>query len=254
MQNLVNSNKSFARMIRIIRKVMPALAAALLIGVYVVSAIAGGMFLAQLMAAMSGGIALAYAIGAAIQATRASLVFFAQLNPTRPSFSHVGEVIAVIMGVISIAEILSLVSAAGLPYPVAISLSILMAAGVGIELFLLREVRFITEMQLFSDRSYWGELRDFYKARNEFRAFLDQLKDQAIEGSPLISEPSPAREIPSDGLTEETRKQIAEAEALVQGENLHRVKIVPDLEAQEHYERYNSSNGKVTGNGRVNPL
>ena len=177
MTNLVNSNKSFYRMIRLIRKIMPTLSAILLISVYIVSAAAGGMFLAKLMADLPGGIILAYSIGAAIQATRATLVFFAQLNPNRPSFSNIGELVAIIMGLISIAEILSLVAGAGLSHPVAISLSILMAAGVGIELFLLKEIKFATELELFNNRAYWSELQSFYKARKDFKLFLERVKD-----------------------------------------------------------------------------
>jgi len=176
-------------MIRGIRRVMPTLAAALLIGVYLVSAAAGGMFLSKLMASMTGGMILAYAIGAAIQATRAALVFFAQLNPNRPSFSHIGEIVAVVMGIISIAEILSLVGGADLPYPVGVSLSILMAAGVGIELFLLREIKFATELELFSNREYWAELKNFYRARRDLKNYLSQLGDG--EASEL---PDPGRQ------------------------------------------------------------
>ena len=164
-------------MIRLIRKIMPTLSAILLISVYIVSAAAGGMFLAKLMADLPGGIILAYSIGAAIQATRATLVFFAQLNPNRPSFSNIGELVAIIMGLISIAEILSLVAGAGLSHPVAISLSILMAAGVGIELFLLKEIKFATELELFNNRAYWSELQSFYKARKDFKLFLERVKD-----------------------------------------------------------------------------
>lgn len=177
MTNLVNSNKSFYRMIRLIRKIMPTLSAILLISVYIVSAAAGGLFLSRLMADLPGGMILAYAIGAAIQATRATLVFFAQLNPNRPSFTNIGELVAVIMGLISIAEILSLVAGAGLPYPVAISLSILMAAGVGIELYLLKEIKFATELELFNNKAYWSELQSFYKARKDFKLYLERVKD-----------------------------------------------------------------------------
>lgn len=160
---------------------LPVLSTVLLIGVYAVSAIAGGMFLSQLMLSIAGGSILAYAIGIAIQATRATLVFFPQLNPTRPSFGITGEVIAVVMGIISIAEILSLVAAAGLAQPVAISLSILMLAGVGVELFLLREIKFATEIELFGNTDHWNGLKDFYKARKEFKQHLDQLRDEIDE-------------------------------------------------------------------------
>lgn len=211
MSNLRFSNKSFERLIKSIRKALPILATTLLIGVYVVSAIAGGMFLARLMSPLgAGGVALAYAIGAAIQATRGTLVFFAQLNPTRPSFSLAGEVVAVVMGVISIAEILSLVSAAGLAQPVAISLSILMLAGVGVELYLLREIKFTTEIELFGDREHWENLKEFYLARQEFRAHLDQLRDLEYTPAPApIS--SPDQQAPSNNKTIEFSPALLDA-------------------------------------------
>lgn len=167
------------RMVLHLRRIMPALAGILLIAVYGVSALAGGMFLAHLMKAFAGGVWLAYAIGTAIQATRATLVFFPQLNPTRPIFGHTGEVIAVLMGLISIGEILSLTKVSGMPYPVGISLSILMLAGIGVELFLLREIRHLTEMQLFSNRAHWQELKDYYQARAQFKSELEDIRNQS---------------------------------------------------------------------------
>ena len=218
-------------MIRIIRRTMPGLAALLLIGVYAVSAVAGGMFLARLMASLPGGIALAYSIGAAIQMTRASLVFFSQLNPTRPSFGFAGEVVAILMGVISIAEILSLVSAAGLAQPVAISLSILMAAGVGIELYLLREIKFSTEMELYSDRAHWGDLRSFYQARKEFKLFMEELAD--MESEPVSNSTRAA------GNGEERQPHPDDAYDLSQ---------TPMTKAE--LEEYYSGNGRAGSNGK----
>ena len=184
MSNVRTANKSFTRLIRSIRKAMPVLATVLLVSVYVVSAIAGGMFLSSLMGGIAGGAIIAYAIAGATQATRATLVFFSQLNPSRPTFSLWGEIIAVVMGIISIYEILSLVAASGLPQPVAISLSILMAAGVGVELFLLREIKFATSLELFSNREQWADLQEFYQGRREFKQFLEKLKDQDQEEEP----------------------------------------------------------------------
>ncbi len=172
------------RMVLHLRRIMPALAGILLIGVYAVSALAGGMFLAHLMKTFAGGVWLAYAIGTAIQATRATLVFFPQLNPTRPIFGHTGEVIAVLMGLISIGEILSLTKVSGMPYPVGVSLSILMLAGIGVELFLLREIRHLTEMQLFSNRAHWQELRDYYAAREQFKSELEDIRNQSTGITP----------------------------------------------------------------------
>ncbi len=190
-----NSNAQFIRMIQSIRKAMPGLAGVLLVAVYLVSAIAGGMFLSTLLATIKGGTALAFAIGFSIQFTRATLVFFPQLNPSRPAFGYAGEAIAVIMGIISIAEILSLVSASGLPYPVAVSLSILMLAGIGVEIFLLREIRFATEISLYGNRQWWAELQQFYRARESFRRELETLRNEAAgiqsPGAPPHQAPDP---------------------------------------------------------------
>jgi hypothetical protein len=192
------SNAEFMRMVQHIRRIMPSLAGILLVVVYAVSAVAGGMFLAKLMGGFKGGALLAYAIGTAIQATRATLVFFPQLNPTRPSFSLAGEFIAVFMGIIAIVEILSLIKVSGLPYPVGVSLSVLMLAGIGVELFLLREIRFATEIQLFGNRAYWQELKDYYTARAELKIQLDELKNRAAGiSSPAASAPAPAAPAPA---------------------------------------------------------
>lgn len=245
MSNVRTTNKSFARLIRNIRKVMPILATVLLVSVYVVSAIAGGMFLSSLMGAMAGGALVAYAIASATQATRATLVFFSQLNPSRPSFSLWGEIIAVLMGAISIYEILSLVNASGLPQPVAISLSILMAAGVGVELFLLREIKFATSLELFSNREQWADLKEFYRGKREFKKFLDGLKDND-ESEAQATQPSSSIAPEQGRLTEETKRQIEEAQDLVTGQNLHRVKVEPDHEAEAHYEAKRKA---MSGNG-----
>ena len=191
-----NSNANFLRMVQQLRRIMPALAGVLLIGVYAVSAIAGGMFLAHLMKDLAGGVWLAFAIGTAIQATRATLVFFPQLNPTRPIFGHTGEIIAVLMGLVSIAEILSLTKVSGMPYPVGVSLSILMLAGIGVELFLLREIRHLTEMQLFGDRAHWQEVKDYYRARAEFQREIETIKNEAAGITTTTAHQVPPHQVP----------------------------------------------------------
>lgn len=189
------ANKSFLRIIKVVRKILPGLAIFLLISVYAVSGIASGMFLSTLMESLgNGGVVLAFSIGGAIQATRGTLVFFPQLNPSRPNFSYAGEVIAIIMGIISIGEILALVSEAHLPSPVGVSLSILMLAGVGVEIFLLREIRFTTEIALFGDKKHWENLQAYYKARKQFKDNLDRLQDEDEVKVVPIAKPEPKEE------------------------------------------------------------
>jgi hypothetical protein len=170
MQNSKFQNVEFQELVERIRKIMPLLAVFLLITVYVISAAAAGKFLAHptLLGSMPNGALLAYAIGTAIQATRALLVFFRQLNPTRPTLGHTGEFIAAGMGALSIYEISHLAGAAGMGFPVVLSLSVLMLAGVGVEIFLLSELRFYTEMELYRDKDYWAQIEAYYQAKADF--------------------------------------------------------------------------------------
>jgi hypothetical protein len=203
------SNKSFERMVKRIRKAMPTLAAVLLVTVYAVSASIAAVLLKELMTGVSGGLWIAWAMSIVIQATRATLVFFPQLNPIRPSLTKAGEWIAVVMGVISIAEIIGLVFAIGLQVPVAVSASILMLAGIGVEIFLLREIRFATGMELRANKEHWEALRDYYQAELEFKAFVNLLKDMELDernlpnhGSTLHSaHPTPAHTGSQQGAT-----------------------------------------------------
>lgn len=156
---------------------MPILAVILLVAVYLISAISEGIFLNKLMEGFIGAAWLAYGISGAIQATRALLVFFPQLNPNRPTFGYQGEAIAVVMGLVAIGSVWGVVTAVGLPHPVGISLSILMLAGMGVEIFFLREIRYATELELFANKEHWGEIREYHQARAELRAFLDEVKD-----------------------------------------------------------------------------
>lgn len=157
---------------------MPALSFLLLILVYAVSAAASALFLSKLLE-LAGGAVLAWCISVSIQATRAALVFFNQLNPSRPNFSKSGELVAVVMGCISILEILLLTRDANLAAGVGVSLSILMSAGVGIELFLLREIKFATEIELFENKENYYKLRSFYQKRKEFKLFIQNLKHES---------------------------------------------------------------------------
>jgi hypothetical protein len=64
-----------------------------------------------------------------------------------------------------------------LPTPVAVSLSVLMLAGIGVEIFFLKEIRYATELEIYADKEHWSELQNYHQAREEFKAFLDGLKD-----------------------------------------------------------------------------
>lgn len=191
-------NKSFVRMVTSIRRVLPMVAAFILIVVYAVSAVVTGQLLSKLMSsAVIGALWVGLSIGFGIQLTRCALVFFPQLNPNRPIFGYWGEAIAVVMAVISVGSVVGLVSANNLHVAVAFELSVLMAAGMGVEIFLLREVRFYTEMELFRNQEWWKELQDHFRGRRDFKRFLDKLQDESdaetMTEMPTAQAPLPGR-------------------------------------------------------------
>lgn len=168
------TNMQFSALVASIRQTMPILAIVLLVTVYAISGAVSGKFLGS--PTLLNNAVLGYFVGFAIQATRALLVFFRQLNPVRPTLGYQGEAIAAIMGAISIYEIYNLSSAAGMGSAVAFSLGVLMLAGIGIEIFLLSELRFHTELELFKDREYWHEIERYYQAKADFQAKIRALK------------------------------------------------------------------------------
>lgn len=183
------ANRSFQRTVKVLRRILPTLSFGLLAAVYVISALAAGMFLSRhLVDFGTFGYWLAFGIGGGIQMVRGAIVFFSQLNPGRPQFgANWGPAIAVIMAVASIIEIYMLSSDLGLPLAPVISLAILMAAGLVIELFLLREVQYATQLELFRDRDRWDELRNFYVARADFEAMMDELEEGNLLQQPAQS-------------------------------------------------------------------
>lgn len=194
MANLSFSNVKFHRTVKRFREVMPAMAVILLALVYLIAAVAEGLFLGELLKETPVGIYLAFGISIAIQATRGLLVFFPQLNPNRPAFGNQGEIIAVVMGLIAIGSVWGVVGAIGLHHAVGISLSILMLAGVGVEIYFLKEIKYATETELAGDKQYWEEMKNFAYARREFKQFLSALEDYEPSPDQLLSSfnsPSP---------------------------------------------------------------
>jgi len=185
-------NRDFARLVQSVRQILPYLAVFLLIGVYITCAVTSGLFLGNLMTSIRFGGIISLSIGFAIQLTRGLLVFFPQLNPNRPVFNNVGEFVATLMGIVSIAEIVSLASASALHPAVAVSMSILMAAGVGVEIYLLQQIRFYTEMELYRNSAWWAQLQEFYRARRKFKSFVDNLEEEFSQPAAQSHNPLPA--------------------------------------------------------------
>lgn len=166
-------NHDFERAVRQMRRVLPMLSFGLLIGTYLVSALIMGIFHAQDAPSIGFAIA-AYLVPLAIQAGRGTLVFFFQLNPARiqSKFSF-GIIAATALLILSLCEAVLVMLPYGLSWT--ISVSTLMLIGWVIEIMILRETTFATQMELYQNPAQWQELRNFYIARNEFERFVKGL-------------------------------------------------------------------------------
>lgn len=149
----------------------------------------------------------AFLVPLAIQAGRGTLVFFFQLNPARiqTKFSF-GVVSATTLLLLSLGEAFFVMWPYGVSWT--ISVSTLMLIGWVIEIMILRETMFATQLELYRNRDEWQAMKDFYRARQEFEQFMKAIPE--LNTLPLpepvevpapaeSSEPTPASPVPLPG-------------------------------------------------------
>ena len=162
MQNTL-VNRDFERAVKQLRRILPKLSFGLLIATYLISALIMGIFHAQNAPHIGFQIA-AFLVPLAIQAGRGTLVFFFQLNPARiQSRFSMGIIAATALLLLSLWEAYLVMYAYGLSWTV--SVSTLMLIGWVIEIMILKETMFATQMALYQNKEQWQELHDFYVAR-----------------------------------------------------------------------------------------
>lgn len=190
-------NKDFQRAVKTLRRILPKLSFGLLIGTYLISALIMGLFHAENAQTVAFYIA-AFAVPLAIQAGRGTLVFFFQLNPARIQSRFSMAIVAAtgLLG-LSIWEAVLILEPYGLSWMV--SVCTLMLIGYIIEIMILRETMFATQMELYQNKSQWAELKDFYVAREQFEQFMDALHDGQVPEAKFI--PSPTS--PGEAIKEE---------------------------------------------------
>ena len=174
MQNTL-VNRDFERAVKQLRRILPKLSFGLLIGTYLISALIMGIFHSQNAPHLGFKIA-AFLVPLAIQTGRGTLVFFFQLNPARiQSRFSMGIIAATTLLLLSLWEAYLVMASYGLSWTV--SVSTLMLIGWVIEIMILKETMFATQMALYQNKEQWQELQDFYIARNDFDQFMDDLYD-----------------------------------------------------------------------------
>lgn len=216
MQNIL-INVDFERSIKRLRSILPRLSFGLLISTYLISAIIMGIFHAQ-SAPNIGFMFAAFLVPLAIQAGRGTLVFFFQLNPAniQGRFSF-GVIAATALLILSVVEAWLVLAPYGLTW--IISVCSLMIIGWIIEIMILKETIFATQIELFQDKDRWEEIKHFYLARNELKQFIVGLKEGEV---PLLSAPTlpeQQNEVLPDPPTEDDKTilLLAELKNLLEG-------------------------------------
>ena len=184
MQNILFNN-DFGNSIKKLRAILPKLSFSLLIATYLISAIIMGIFHAQ-NAANIGFMIAAFLVPLAIQAGRGTLVFFFQLNPAQIQGKlSFGIIAATALLILSLIEAILVLLPFG--YTWIVSVSTLMLIGWVIEIMILRETIFATQMELFSDKERWQEVKAFYLAKAELKHFIAELEAGKMpEGIPKV--------------------------------------------------------------------
>jgi hypothetical protein len=200
MQNTL-VNRDFERAVKQLRRILPKLSFGLLIGTYFISALIMGIFHSQNSPNLGFTIA-AFLVPLAIQAGRGTLVFFFQLNPARiQSRFSMGIIAASALLGLSLWEAYLVMNPFGLSWTV--SVCTLMLIGWVIEIMILKETMFASQMALYQNKEQWVELQNFYVARFEFREFMDELYDGK---NPKLTAGGDAEQAPS----EEQAKELPE--------------------------------------------
>ena len=200
-------NDDFSRSVKRLRSILPKLSFGLLIATYLISAIIMGIFHAQ-NAPNIGFIIAAFLVPLAIQTGRGTLVFFFQLNPAhiQGRFSF-GIIAATVLLLLSIAEAFLVLYPYGISWIV--SVCTLMLIGWVIEIMILRETIFSTQMELFQDQERWQQVRQFYTAKNDLNNFIKEIGSEQSEEIKSLPESSEEEK--------ELAKLLSELKGLLEG-------------------------------------
>lgn len=188
------------------------------------------------------GVALSWVAGMIVaiisQMIRGSLVYFSQANPYRigGNAHQVGTAAALLLTGWACYEVIHMLSAVGVSSAFQISVVGFIVGGFFVEVFFLNELRQINHANLINDPDLYQQALDHEMKMAEVKIQAMEAKVKLVQArrtrlrqaltTPGASNATLGNSQPGH-LDPETLKQIAEAEALVEGVNLHRVKIEP---------------------------
>ena len=168
------TNQEFIHSVHTLRRILPKLSFGLVIATYLISALIMGIFHSQNSPDILFKIA-AFLVPLAIQTGRGTLVFFFQLNPARIQGRYSMAVIsATVLLILSLSESCLVMMPYGLSWMIAVAT--LMLIGWVVEIMILKEILFASQIELYQDQERIHTLKEFYIARADMEQFLIDLK------------------------------------------------------------------------------
>lgn len=175
----MKSNKDFVRVQRLIQRVLPTLGLLIIIGVYLITAIAMGAFLNMRMDSPTLlSAVIAYGTGFGSQFTRGYIVFNNQLNPNYLKFGFDGSIFfAFVLAVYTGYEAFHLVP------DYFVSIIGLIGSGFIVEFLYLKALNRANRIEIIGNPAERKKIETFFKAENDLEKFIDSLEDE--ENHPL---------------------------------------------------------------------
>lgn len=242
----MEQNSAFFDKISTLRERLPDWMEWTLVGVYVISWIVGGLFLFPhfskvftVVAAVSASVM----VPLAFQIVRLIVVFFDQLNPERPSLDLTKSYVAsIVLGGWAVFEVVELVGSLDLHHAVKISLVGLMASGIIIELYILRELQHASNFHFFNNPENYQKLLQYHHAQATYKQNLKRLRKDVAKGTfsgnmPVLipsTPPSPTRKTSEATFSNAVLRAIAAAYKIneAQTEEIQKAIVAQEPEAE----------------------
>ena len=117
-----------------------------------------------------------YLISAAIQLTRAILVFIPFMDADRPVMGFTSEIVTGVMGAIAIYEVIHLNGSGALHTSTTLSLCVLMVMCFGVEFYLLKSIKNRSQDEFFASPKKLKGLQEKVVNKANYQIFIAELK------------------------------------------------------------------------------
>ena len=201
----MEQNSAFFDKISTLRERLPDWMEWTLVGVYFISWVVGGLFLFPHFSkvfTVIAAVAAAVLVPLGFTIVRLIVVFFDQLNPQRPALDLTKSYIAsILLGGWAVYEVGELVGSLDFHHAVKISLVGLMASGIIIELYILRELQHASNFHFFNNQENYHKLLQYHHAQATYKQNLKRLRKEVAKGTfagnmqgfqPQVPTPRPA--------------------------------------------------------------